>query len=447
MTPHPCDLSIAEAGAALRCGALSAVDLARAHLERIDARNEAIGAFVHVAPEAALEAARAADVSFGRGEDLGPLHGIPFAIKDLFDVEGWPVRWGSELQEGRIATGTAPAVQRLLAAGAVPLGLVATYELATVGPDEGSLYPQPRNPWNAAHVTGGSSSGSAAAVAAGMVRLTVGTDTGGSVRSPARYCGVGGFKQTFGALPVAGVMALSPSMDHVGLLARNVDEAALGWAVLSGQARAARDVKGMTLAYGLGWAGDAAAHPALLALLDDAASSLSLCGARVTIMDLPDDPAAEQTGADLLLAEAFAIHGPAITDAPEAVGPMCRASVLSGGEVDSARLAAARQAAEALRLSIDQALRDHDALILPTTLTPAPAFAEFTAGKPVWSPMRTIPFNLTGHPALSVPMGVSGGLPMGLQIVGRRGDEAIVLAIGAAFEAATDHGAVQPPDS
>ena len=442
--PGPCDLSLAEAGAALRTGRLTSLALTQAHLDRIAARDGRIGAFVHVARDAALAAAAEADQRLAAGEDRGPLHGIPFAVKDIIDVAGWPVRRGTGLDALRRAEATALCVQRLLEAGAVPLGLVATYEMATVGPDAGSLYPQPVNPWNPDHVTGGSSSGSAAAVAAGLVRLALGSDTGGSVRSPAAYCGVVGLKPTAGTIPEGGVMVLSQTMDHLGVLTRTAADAALAFAALAGQAVTARPIAGLRLAYGRDWAGDDAADPALLPCLDAAASVLSLLGAPVDLVDLPDYARIEAAGADILLAEAFANLGASVRACPGSVGPMARASLLSGGEVPPARLAAARAAVAPLSAAIDAVLDGRDALILPTTLTPAPAFAEFAAGVPVWTPMRTIPFNLTGHPAISVPMGFARGLPLGLQIVGRRGDEATILALAAAFEAATDHGLPQP---
>lgn len=441
----PADLSIAEAGAALRQGALTSVALTQAHLDRIAARDGRVGAFTYVAADAALATAAEADRTLAEGRDLGPLHGIPFAIKDIFDVAGLPVRWGSRLHAARIAERTAPAVQALLDGGAVPLGVVATYELASVGPDETAPAPIPVNPWNPGHVTGGSSSGSAAAVAAGLVRLALGSDTGGSVRSPAAYCGVVGLKPTYGALPCDGMMPLAPSLDHVGVIARTVEDATLGFSALSGQRWETGAITGLRLAYGRGWAIDPRAHPALLPLLDEAASVLSLCGAAISLTDLPPYDPIEAAGADILAAEAFAVHGAAVAANPDAVGEMARDYIRSGRGIDAARLDAARAKIAPLRAALDAVLEADDALILPTTLTPAPALATRAGQKSPWTPMRTIPFNLTGHPALSVPMGFADGLPLGLQIVGRPNDEATILRIAAAFEAATDHAAPQPP--
>ncbi|WP_226782463.1 amidase [Oceaniglobus trochenteri] len=440
----PCDLPIHAAGAALRAGRFSAVALTEMHLARIAARNPAVRAFVHVAGEEALRAARRADAELASGQDRGPLHGIPFAIKDVIDLEGWPIRWGSRLQADRVAKETAPVVRAMLDAGAIPLGVVATYEMATVGPDDSALAPPATNPWNGAHVTGGSSSGSAAAVAAGMVRIALGTDTGGSIRSPAAYCGVVGLKPSHGALPLGGVMPLSPSLDHAGPIGRTVGDAALAFFAMTGREWMPGPVEGISLAYGRAWAEDEAAHPALLPMLDAAASVLSLCGARIALADLPPYAAIEAAGCDILLAEGFAAHGPRVSGAPDAIGPMARASIQMGQKIGPAQVSAARAAVPALRATLDALLSRHAALILPTVMAPAPPFSAFNDGKPVWTAMRTIPFNMTGHPALSVPMGLADGLPLGLQIVGRRGDETTLLRIGAAFEAATDHAILQP---
>ncbi|MFV0243973.1 MAG: amidase [Qingshengfaniella sp.] len=452
MTAHPADLTIAEAGAALRAGTLTAHALVQAHLDRIAARDRTVGAFVHLDPETVLTLAARADQQLAEGTDLGPLHGIPFAIKDVFDVAGWPVRGGSALYKTRIAQQDATVVDRLRTAGAIPLGLVASYELATVGPDPASLYPQPVNPWSGGHATGGSSSGSAAAVAAGLVRLSLASDTGGSARSPAAYCGVTGLKPGTGRVPAEGMLALAPSLDQPAVIARTAHDAAMALAALTDQPVSPRPVfpcphaplAGKTLAYGRGWAIDPAAHEALLSVLDAAASSLSLGGAAIRLVDLPPYDAIETAGADILRAEAFKTHGPALTAHPEAIGPLARAEILAGRQITAARLRRARACIEPLQAAIDTVLRESHALILPTTLTPAPRLTDIAPNAPRWSPMRTIPFNLTGHPALSVPMGFADGLPLGLQIIGRPGTETDILQIAAAFEAATDHSTLQP---
>ena len=440
---NPADLDVAAAGAALRSGDLTSLDLTRACLDRIATRDPEIGAFVYLAADQALQAAAAADAELAAGEDRGALHGIPFAVKDVFDVAGWPVRFGSAHYRDRIAKGNADAVSRCIASGAIPLGIVATYELATVGPDQTSLYPQPRNPWNNDHVTGGSSSGSAAAVAAGMVRFALGSDTGGSARSPAAYCGVVGFKPTAERLSKDGLMPLAPSMDQVGIIAASATDAAAVFAALDGHEDAYIHATG-NIAYGRDWCIGGGDEAVILPLMDDAASALSLTGAKIAMVQLPDYQRVEEAGSTILLSEQVVSHWTELENDPANVGRMAYSSLKSGVGITGENVRAAREIATKFTNSIDAILAAHDVIILPTTMTTAPAFSDFDSGEPVWTAMRTIPFNLSGHPALTVPAGFHQSLPLGMQIVGARGADALVLKIGAAFEAATDHGALRP---
>ena len=443
---HPADLPIDRAAAALRDGTLTAVALVEAHLDRVAQRDRAIGAFVHVSADGARMAARAADADLAAGRDRGPLHGIPFAVKDLMDVAGWPVRYGSRCHADRISTETAPVVQRMLDAGAVPLGLVATYDLGIVGPSRDGHYPQPVNPWDSTRVTGGSSSGSAAAVAAGLVRVALGTDTGGSVRSPSAYCGVVALKPTAGVLPTDGVLPLAPSLDHVGLIGRSVMDVAATWGALVGRpVPADSSGRGRTLGYVRDWfADDPDAHPDLVEVMDAAASALSLHRARIVPVALPEYAAIEAAAAVILHGEAFAIHRAALSGGGGAMGRMAYRSLVGGAILADRDVADARAAGRHFCARIDAAFASLDALIMPTVLTPAPRFAAFADETVAWTPMRTLPFNLSGHPALSVPMGFAEGLPLGMQIVGRHGAEDVILSIAAAFEATTDHGAHDP---
>jgi len=199
---------------------------------------------------------------------------------------------------------------------------------------------------------------------------------------------------------------------------------------------------GARVAYGRNWGeGDA---PVILSLLDDAAAALSLAGARITVADLPDYPSIEQAGADILLSEQVQSHWHVVEKDEAHVGKMAYASLNSGIGISPETLAKARAIAAAFTDEIDALMSTQDALIIPTTMTTAPLFSDFDTGGPVWTEMRTIPFNLSGHPALSVPIGFSDGLPLAMQIVGARGADALVLKIGAAFEAATDHSAQRP---
>ena len=332
--------------------------------------------------------------------------------------------------------------------GAVLLGKLATYEYALDGPSFDGPHPPPRNPWDPARVTGGSSSGSAAAVAAGLVRVALGTDTGGSVRSPACYCGVVGLKPTFGALPLEGCHPLSSSLDHAGVIAATVEEAGIAFGALSDGTPAGPGaavppgegggLAGLSIGYARSWfADDPALEPDALVAMDAAASALSLLGARVTLVDLPAYAPLEAVGARLLSAEAYAIHRDALADGGEGYGRRAREALLSGADLTDADRDAALEAAADLRRTLDDGpLAAHDALLTIAALTPAPTFASFAGGAPAWTPMRTLPFNLTGHPALAVPIGLAGGLPVGMQLVARAGDEALACRIGTAFERA-----------
>lgn len=446
----PADLSIPEAAAGLRSGELTSMALTTAHLTRIAAQNPRLLAFVAI-DDSALQQAAAADADLALGRDLGPLHGIPLGVKDMIDVAGLPTTCGSAVLAGQIAAQDAATVARLRAGGAVLLGKLATYEFAMVGPDLTLPAPPARNPWNTDHITGGSSSGSAAAVAGGLVRAALGTDTGGSIRSPAAYCGCVGLKPSFERTSRSGVFPLSPSLDHVGPLAASVHEAALVLDAMSnpGHRPAAaligQDITGLRIGYARDWfSGDPQADPALIRAMDDAAAHLSLLGARIEEITLPDYALYEAAGSVILHAEALAAHQSLIATAQGKYGRPVLQCLAFGAVVDDAALARARRAALMLTQQMETALAPYAALILPTTLTPALPFSAFDGEKAVWTPMRTIPFDVTGQPALSVPIGFSGGLPMGMQIVGARGADDMICRIGHAYERATDVALIRP---
>ncbi len=349
--PAP-DLPIPEAAAAIRDGSLTARDLTDAHLARIAALDPALHAFVAVTPDAARAAASEADRELAAGCDRGPLHGIPIALKDLIDVAGLPTACGSRLRSGAIAGSDAAIVTRLRAAGAVILGKLATYEFALVGPTFDGPAPPAVNPWSPDHVTGGSSSGSASAVAAGLVRTAIGTDTGGSIRSPAAYCGVVGLKPTRGRVPSAGVFPLSRSLDHVGPLAASVAEAAMTLDAIAdpgrepAAGRLGRDIAGLRIAYARDWfAEDPERMPGILEEIDAAVSQLSLLGARIAEVSMPDYALFETAGSRILDAEAFAVHRETIASDPAAYGRAAFASLQRGAHKDAAELAKARRAA------------------------------------------------------------------------------------------------------
>lgn len=442
------DRSLSAQAEALRAGQVSAVALMEATLARIEARS-ALDAVTWIAPDA-LERAAAADRALAEGQETGPLHGLPVALKDLFEAEGQPNTCGSRsMPEGGMPADSAP-VAALRRAGALPVLRVATYEFALTGPAWDQPYPPARNPWNPRHITGGSSSGSAAAVAGGLARVALGTDTGGSVRSPASYCGIVGLKPTRGRVSDSGVFPLSGTLDTVGPVAASVAEAALILDVISGEGMApasgelGQDPAGLRIGFARDWVLDPEADPRLLPLLDDAVGVLSRLGLGVDLIEMPDYALAEAAGCVIIQHEAWQIHAARLAENGAAYGRDARLNLVTGAALDQADVQAAEAHARDLTRAVDRALEGRDAIVTATTLTPAPAFSDFENGA-VWTPMRTFPFNITGHPAISLPCGLLDGLPIGLQIIGRHGEEARICRIAEAFELATDHCLQRPP--
>lgn len=445
------DLSIVEAGARLRDGSLRSVELVQACLDRIAERDGTYHAFVTLDAEPALEGAAASDRAMRSGEDRGPLHSIPIAIKDLIDTAGIRTAYGSRLFEKNVPENDAEIVRRLRAAGAIILGKLDTYEFGMVGPSFDRPFPPAANPWRLDHFTGGSSSGSAAAVAGGLVRTTISSDTGGSIRSPASYCGVVGLKPTYGALPKQGAYPLAPSLDHLGPVSATVAEAALTFDVIAGpgsgrpaSSKLGQSLDGLRIGYARNWfARDPETAPAIVNLIDDAASQLSLLGARIEEVELPDAKLFEACGGVIVHAESFALHREQLA----ARGHLYSETFpffMAGIALAEEDLSLALRAAKALRTDVDDVLSRCDALLTVTTCTTALPFSEFQGGAARWTPMRTMAFNVTGHPALSVPCGFVDGLPAGMQIIGRHNDEATICQIGDAFERNSDFGAVKP---
>lgn len=442
------DLSFLEQGRRLRDGRITAVALTQACLDRIGARDGAYRSFYRVTAERALADAARADAELAAGHDRGPLHGIPVGLKDLIDVAGLPTTADAPGRAQALAGTDAAVATRLIEAGAVLIGKLATYEWGTVGPDKSGLFPPARNPWSLDHITGGSSSGSAAAVAGGLLRTTLGTDTGGSLRGPAFYCGVVGLKPTFGTVPHAGVLPMSTSMDHVGPISATVAEAAMTLDIIAG-GNAARligePIRGLRIGYARDWfASDGQTMPAVLTAMDAALSTLSELGAVVKEIELPDYYAIEVAAAAILHRESFDYHAAELRDHADAYGRRAFLSLSAGVAVSDAELAEARRAGDLFRDAVDRLLDRHDAIITVGALTTALLAAPFER-EAVWTPMRTIGFNVSGHPVLALPVGFHQGLPIGMQVIGRHHDEARIVQIGDAFERATDHAVQRPP--
>lgn len=430
-------LSLGEQAALVTAGEVTAVELTRAALDRIAACDPEVRVVVHLNEQALEDAAR---IDAAAPEDRPPLAGAGFGVKDIIDAAGQPTRCGSHAHLGA-AKGDASSVAALRAAGMIPLAKLATYEYALTGPAWDQPNPPARNPFSALHITGGSSSGSAAAVAAGMMRVALGTDTGGSIRAPAAYCGIVGLKPTHGAVADAGCFPLSPSLDVIGPLAASVEDAAVVMDLLAPRGAAqdlGKGIEGLVVGYARDWfAEDPQTHPALLQAMDDMAALVSMLGADVRLVSLPAYQPVEDAATVILQAEALAVHREGLARRYDRYGVDARRNLLTGAVLTPEDVKAARRVGARFRNQVDALLADHAALLGPTTLGPAPAFAAFTEG-PVWTPMRTMPFNLSGHPALSLPCGMTGtpSLPLGCQLIARHGDERMLCRIGDAIERA-----------
>ena len=456
----------------LRRGETTSEEIVAACLARIERLNPALSAFITVDADGALRAALLADSARSRGRTHDPLHGIPFAVKDAVWAKGLRTTNGSRLFTDFVPTEDATVVARLRAAGAVFLGKLNMMELG-FGPTLDPVYGVPRNPWNLERTPGGSSSGSASAVAARLVPFTLGADTGGSIRLPAALCGVVGLKPTRGRVSRHGLMGICAAFDTAGPLATTVAGAARVLQVIaghdrkdSGTSRAAVDDYVAAIARGIdgariGVVKEFMESPILdddaRRLLMDAVATLEKAGARVCHVSIPLLAHASAMYVAIAEPEAAALYRPYLTTRASEIDVLPRRRLLTASLVPASLLGPARRLAERLRMQVDETLREVDALVGPTVPGGAPpisvashvqskeeAWTAAVAGRSLF----TNPFNITGHPALTVPCGfTSEGLPVALQIAGRYHAEADLFRIGAAYESATDWHRRLPPDA
>jgi aspartyl-tRNA(Asn)/glutamyl-tRNA(Gln) amidotransferase subunit A len=454
--PRPLhELSIAEAGRQLRAGTLSSTTLTQHALSRIASLDPLLHAFLLVTKERALADAARADRELKAGIDKGPMHGIPYALKDIYATAGIHTTCHSKLLIDNVPSEDSVVEAKLRAGGAVMLGKLATHEFALGGPSFDLPFPPARNPWNLDHFTGGSSSGSGAAVAGGLVRMAMGSDTGGSIRGPAFYCGTVGLKPTYGRVSRRGVFPLSYTLDHCGPLSWTVEDAALTMQVIAGHdpldpasaeiptpdfsAGLEQDLVGLKLAYPRSFFANAEdISPEIIASLDSAAQQVAKLGAKVEDVTLPDFELFNACGRVILISEAYAIHEQDLLRRPLDYARYTYQRMMVGATLSAADLTQAyRLRRELAEIVNGQILDRFDAIITANGLTPAPRFDEFPADVPPKMTLQTMPFNVTGNPTLAIPTGFSkSGLPLGMQIVGRAFDEPTVLRIGAAYEAA-----------
>ena len=428
--------SIAGIGALYRSGQLSPLELTRQCLARIEALNPSLNAFITVTAEQALAEAAQAERELRAGQDRGPLHGIPIALKDLIDTAGVRTTCASRILKDHVPAQDAPLVTRLRAAGAVSLGKtnLAEFAMGIAHPD----YGQVNNPWNVSCTAGASSGGSAAAVAAGLCFAAVGTDTGGSIRIPASYCGVAGLKPTSGLVSAEGVFPLSWSLDHVGPLARSSADAAYLLGELTGQMfQTPVSLEGRR--FGIIQRG--AARPDVAAVFEAACRTLEHAGAKLEEIEIPELELADAALFNVLLPEAATLHARWMATRPEDYAPMTRAQLELGFGLPGVMYLRAQQFRRRLTAHFLSALGELDALISPSVPFVAPAEDPvFTGEEGGQEGHFSVPHNLTGLPALSVNAGLgSGGLPVGVQLITRPHSDALCLGLGAALEEALGH--------
>ena len=444
--------SLTESARAVGEGRISPVELVEDALERAERWQPVINAFSQIHAAQALEEARRVGDSIARGEMVGPLAGVPVAVKDLFDVTGWETSGCCAGYRGNRAKRDARVVQLLREAGAIVIGKTNQHELACGGTNAISSIGPARNPWEASRMTGGSSGGSASAVAARVVPLALGTDTGGSIRIPSAFCGSAGLKPGYGVLSIEGAMTLAPTLDTVGAMGMSIEDLALAHGVLAGDGdRALREsdgpIDGLRIGFLTGYFARRV-HPFVERAVEEAAAVMEELGAKVDPVDVGDITDAPEAWSRLVLPEFATAHGHLLRR-PETVYPLTRASLEAGMRRTAFEYLKARERANDLRERFLAALGSADVLIAPATLFPAPPIGvervevgrgdvvDVHQGGVSW---LTRPVSLTRLPTLSLPIGFThAGLPLGAQLISRDREEGTLLRLGRAFQRATEH--------
>lgn len=456
-------LSLSEVSQLVRTKKVSPVEVTKDCLSRIERLNPKLNAFITVAGESALAEARQAEAELQRDHWRGPLHGIPIALKDLVDTAGVPTTAASGLFKNRIPTENAEVVRRLKAAGAVLLGKLNLHEFAYGGSSAISYFGAVRNPWETAYCSGGSSGGSAAAVAAGLCYAAIGSDTGGSVREPAGYCGIVGLKPTYGLVSTTGVIPLSWSLDHLGPMTRTAMDAALMLQAIAGydpQDAASIDLPvpdysatigtstsslrlGIPRAYfydGLHSEIQAAMEAALLVLK-------TVTGSQRDISPLATDNTYSSVidpSLTILRAEAYEYHKEYVSKSPELYQEPTLKRIRAGAEITTSAYIQSRRQLDQIRHSVSRFFESVDLVITPTSPVPPFSIADLTEAdsaraKELLMLHNTRPFNVLALPTISVPCGFTrAGLPIGMQITGPPGGEATVLRLAHAYGKVTE---------
>ena len=458
----PTEWTLAQASEQIRTRKISPVDLTRACLDRIQRLNPQINAFITVMTEQALAQSRELEAELRSGKWRGPLHGIPIGLKDLIDTAGVKTTCASAVFADRVPMEDAEVVVRLKRAGAIILGKQNMHEFAYGATSVPSHYGAVHNPWNLGRIAGGSSGGSAAAVAAGMCFGALGSDTGGSIRQPAAYCGITGLKPTYGRVSTRGVVPLSWSLDHIGPLCRTALDAAILLEAIAGY-----DVQEPT---SVDWPVESYSHairaktaglrlgvvrrpffeqldPEIETAVNVALDVLRKMTAGLADAELPSYQTLPVAGA-----EAYAYHAPYFTRTPELYQPMTRLRLAGGATVTAAAYIEGRRELDRLRHAVNSVFSKADLLVSPTS--PSPQITIEEGAIPDVPPpggvsrllRNTQPFDIFGLPAISIPCGFTrDGMPIGVQIAGPRFGESRVLALAHAYQQVTDWHARRPP--
>jgi aspartyl-tRNA(Asn)/glutamyl-tRNA(Gln) amidotransferase subunit A len=469
MSTEPALMSLTSVAQAITHKKLSSREVTQSCLDRIAQWQPRLNAFMAIEAEAALAAADTADAALAKGGSRGALHGVPLAHKDMYYDAGHVVTCGSKIRRDFVATTTSTALQRLKDAGTIRLGSLQMVEFAYGPTGHNAHYGAVHNPWAIDRITGGSSSGSGSAVAARLTFAALGSDTGGSVRLPAHFCGVTGLKTTVGRVSRAGAMPLSQSLDTVGPLARSAEDCALLLGLMAGAdpadptaiaglvpdylAATRQSIKGLTIGVPTAFYVDDL-DPEVARVLDETLAVLKGEGAKIVQVELPEQRQLSAACQFVLATEAAAFHKRWMIERPGDYGPQVLMRLQNGLAISAVSyLEAMRWRGPALAAH-DAAVTGVDAMIAPVSPVAAPTIAESDIGNsPDAEAMIqrltrfTRPINYLGLPSLSIPSGFTkGGLPVGMQLVGRSFDEAMILRLGAAFQRATDfHQRVPQP--
>jgi aspartyl-tRNA(Asn)/glutamyl-tRNA(Gln) amidotransferase subunit A len=464
ITDDLCYLTITAAAAGLRRKEFSPLELTMACVQRIEAIDGKLHSFITLTADRALKQAREEEKDLHSGNDRGPLHGIPIALKDLYATKGIRTTCHSAVLEQWIPDHDATAVTKLQEAGTILLGKLGMHEFAFGGPSVDAPFPAVCNPWNTAHIPGGSSSGSGAALAAGLCYGALGSDTGGSIRTPSSHCGIVGIKPTYGRVSRYGVVPLSWSLDHAGPMARSVEDCAILLQAIAGydakdpasanlavpdfRAGFRDGIKGLRVGVPrANWFDEnKGTDPETEAVFDNALKTLESLGAVIIEIDGKAFSNARKANQTILVCEAYAYHEKTLQATPMKFGSSVRRRMLEGAFLSAADYITAQRARSELNEQIRTNFLRVDVFATPSAPRPPEAFESMDPNEQNLRPNFTNPFNLTGLPAISVPCGfTSGNLPVGLQIVARPFEEATCFRVAHACEQATEWHTKRPP--